>query len=466
MVGLVKIGRILLVGVLWAGLAVLAGADFPYNGGFEQLDKGLPVGWDVQGTWLSLNPGAYEGKKAIYLAGTVAQAGDRLVSQGYRLAAPGDTLTLHLAYGAAQGGAVVGVQPCDGLGTPLGDKAITVALPAAADWQTVDRDLVLAAGACPAGTAAVRVVLGVGAAGEEVKYDAVRLTCAGACAAPACEVPAIDACARPNLLQNPGFQRAADGTTPGWTMMAAPGAGAPGALAPAGVACAPGTPATGLALVAGAQPVVWLSQGVLVDLSLPYEITLPLPDSCAVAAGRLTVVARLRDPADPQVVWVQAARPLCATDSGELSLTLPRLARTTTAGLADVAVTLAAGSGQSVTLTSAALCPQPVSMGIRPVAGTEQFARPQDVTLFVIATNNTLEALAPVAYMKVFDSTGQVASYEARPLKIGPQSASYFPCKPKLTAPGDYRLLVRLKSNGQDLGSATYAFKVTGGGGG
>ena len=69
-------------------LSALVYADFPYNGSFEQLDKGLPVGWEPQGTWLSWSPGGYDGAKYIYLADTVGQAGDRLVSQGYRLAAP------------------------------------------------------------------------------------------------------------------------------------------------------------------------------------------------------------------------------------------------------------------------------------------------------------------------------------------------------------------------------------------
>ena len=99
---------------------------------------------------------------------------------------------------------------------------------------------------------------------------------------------------------------------------------------------------------------------------------------------------------------------------------------------------------------------------IRPVAIAGDFVKPSDVTLFICATNNTRKPLAPMAYMKVFDAQGQVASYEARAVKIGPQSSAYFPLKPKLTGAGDYKLLVRLMENGQDLGSATFEFKVTG----
>ena len=448
---MVKSGRLAVACLLLVGLTSLVFADFPFNGSFEQLDRGgPPVGWDLQGTWLSFSTGAYEGARALYLPGTVAQAGDRIVSQGYRLVSPGDTLTLHLAYIAVQGGAVVGVQPCDALGAPLGDKPLTVSLPPSADWRPVDQPLALAPAACPPGTAAVRVVLGVDTAGHEVKYDAVQLTCAGACGVTSCLPPQLNACARPNLLQNPTFKRGADGATPGWT--------------PLGPAAAPsaGAAPVGLALVAGNQPVAWLSSAVPVDLSLPYEATLPLPDTCP-AAARLTFLARLRDPADPQVILVQSSRAFCAFDAGPLSLLLPRLARTPRAGLADVAVTLRPGAGETVTLTSAALCPQPVTMGVRTPGMADEFSKPKAVTIFVVATNNTLGSLVAVAHMKVFDSAGQLACSEERPLStIGPQSMSSFPYKPKLTAPGDYHLVVRLAAGGQDVGSASFVFKVTG----
>ena len=70
----------------------------------------------------------------------------------------------------------MGLQPCDALGHPLGDKALTASLPVAEKWAVVDQEFTLAAESCPEGTAAVRVILGAECAGSEVRYDAVKLT--------------------------------------------------------------------------------------------------------------------------------------------------------------------------------------------------------------------------------------------------------------------------------------------------
>ena len=433
-------------------VCALVHADFPYNGSFEQLDKGLPVGWDLQGTWLSLAPGGYQGAKAVYLAGTVSQAGNRLVSQGYRLATPGDTLTLQLAYTAAQGGAVIGLQPCDALGRPLGAEALTFALPEAAIWTVADHEFALAPEACPAGTAAVRVVLGVDCKDREVRYDAVGLRGPVGEAAALLPPPVLDACSRPNLLKNPAFKRAGDGTLPAWTAFggATVDTGSPAAADPAG-----------LVLTAGADHSAWVSDSVPVDASLPYQCSIPLPPGSCTAAGRLSLVARLRDPLDPRAIWVQTTCNLAQSDRDSLTVSLPRLFAQPSRGLAEVALTMGPGAGETITLSDVALRPEPVTLVIRPVAMAGEFTKPTDVTLFIAATNNTRRSLKPMAYMKVLEGPEQ-AAYEARPVSIGSQSAAYFPCKPKLTHPGNYHMLVRLVENGKDLGFTTFDFKVVG----
>ncbi len=442
-----------LLTLLLLSLPALAHAGFPYNGGFEQLDKGVPVGWDLEGTWLSLSPGGYLGRKAIYLAGTVARAGDRLLSQGYRLASPGDTLTLRVAYLAAQGGSVIGLQPCDALGRPLGDQVITVALPEADAWTVTRREIALTVDSCPRETASVRVVLGVDSKGHEVRYDAVRLTGAGSPSARTWPPPVLDVYARPNLLKNPNFKCAPDGTLPWWTALggAAVDSGSPRAAGP-----------TGLTLTAGAGHVAWLSAEVPVDASLPYRCSVPLPAGYATAAGHLGLVARLRDPTDSQVIWLQAERLLTAGDSEILTLSLPRLFAKPRGGRAEVALTMAPGTGESIALSGVALRPEPITLAIRPVAMAGEFTKPTDVTLFISATNNTRRTLNPMAYMKILEGPDQ-AAYEARRVKIDPQSSAYFPFKPKLTHMGSYHMLVRLMENGQDLGSTTFDFRVGGG---
>ncbi len=442
--------RLFLLPLLFA-LGAFGWADWPYNGGFEYLDKGLPIGWDLKGTWLSLNPGAHEGRRAIYLARAIARAGDRLVSQGYRLACPGDTLTLHVAYTAERGGALIGLLPCDALGQPLSEAAITVSLPDTETWRTVSQSILLPAESCPNGTAAVRVVLGTDCPGEEVRYDGVNLTGSAISSVPGGHrsFPAIDAFARPNLLRNPEFTRTPGGTLLGWALLGPD----------AGEACPSSPPNGGLALKAGDNPVAWLSEEACIDASLPYECSVQLAEPYLAVPG-LWLLARIRDAADPQAVWMQVSRTWTADEGSQLTLSLPRLFLTPRAGLVEVAVGTRPGSGESATILRAVLRPQPVTMGVRPVAMAGDFPRPKDVTLFISAVNNTLRGLQPMAYMKVFDAEGKVAYYEPRPVKISAQSAGYFPLKPKLQGAGDYHLLVRLMEKGQDLGSATYAFRV------
>ncbi len=444
-----ELGRVGWSLVLVLLLGAVAQADFPYNGSFEQLDKGLPVGWDLSGTWLSLSPGGYQGTRALYLAGPVAQPGNRLVSQGYRLVQPGDTLSLSVAYTAAQGGAVVGLQPCDALGTPLPVAPLTCSLPEADAWSFVRRDFTLDAGSCPTGLASVRVILGVETKGHEVRYDSVRLQGPpDSLALAKLPPPTINAVARPNLLKNPAFARALDGTLPAWIALGG-AALARGSLPDLG----------GLTLTAGADPAAWLSDAVPVDASLPYECSAPLPLAACTAAGSLSLAVRLRNPLHSQEILFHTASTLGETAGDYLNVRLPRLFAEPSRGLAEVAVAMAPGSGQSVTISEVALRPEPVTLFIRPVAMAGDFTKPNDVTLFISATNNTRQVLKPMAYMKVMEGPEQ-AAYEPRRIQIGSQSSAYFPFKPQLKHHGNYHMLVRLIEDGKDLGSATFDFRV------
>ena len=73
--------------VTWAGYAA---ADFPFNGSFEQVTRGQPIGWQMRGVWSSLTMMPTQVRRCVGIFGTVSEAGDRLVSSGYRLIGAGD----------------------------------------------------------------------------------------------------------------------------------------------------------------------------------------------------------------------------------------------------------------------------------------------------------------------------------------------------------------------------------------
>lgn len=437
--------------VLAASLvATPACAGFPYNGGFEQIDKGLPVGWTPEGTWLVESQRPYAGKKSALLPGEASQAGDRLVSAGYRFAQRGDILTLHLAYLSPTGGVVVGLIPCDALGAKVGRWSVCSSLPATQTWQVEEVKFALTPEAFPEGAAAVRVYVGAEEDGVDVRFDEVRLSGGSGAARIGARVAAAgDVSARPNLLRNPDFEIGPHGTLPGWSLLVAPG-----------FADGCGTETDGgLVLRSGEQPLAWVSAPVSADLALPYEVSVSYEET---TSPGFLVLARVRDPQDPGDVWVQqTAAPRPAEDS-PVVVHLPRLASHSQTAVIEVALLLAPGRGQRVVVTSAALRPEPVSLAVRPVAMAGEFAHARDVQLFISAVNNTDQPLRPTAHLKVLDAEQKAVYYEPRPVKIGPQSAGYFPVKPKLPRAGDYVLLVRLLENGRDLGSTTYAFKVTG----
>ncbi len=431
-------------------MAPPARAGFPYNGGFEQIDKGLPVGWTAEGTWLVEGQKPYAGKKSALLPGEASQAGDRLVSAGYRFARRGDVLTVHLAYLSPTGGVVVGLIPCDALGARVGRWSVCSSLPASPSWQVQEVKFALTPEAFPEGAAAVRVYVGAEQDAVNACFDEVRLK-GGSGDAPIGGRLAAggEASARPNLLRNPDFDTRPDGTLPGWLLLAAPGFAD---------SCETETDG-GLVLRSGKQPLAWISVPVSADLALPYEVSVAYRE---IAPPGFSVLARVRDPEELGDVWMQEAAARHPGDGGTIVCRLPRLSSQSQTALIEVALLLGPGDGQRVVVTSAALRPEPVSLSVRPVAMTGEFAHVKDVQLFISAVNNTDRPLRPTAHLKVLDAEQKAVFYEPRPVKIGPQSAGYFPVKPKLTRPGDYVLLVRLLENGRDLGSTTYAFRVSG----
>jgi hypothetical protein len=443
---------LLLVGGVGANLR--ASAQCPYNGGFEQIDKGRPVGWNPTSGWFSLGTGAVEGHRALLLAGTCSTTSDRIVSQGYRLVTPGETLSLHLQYASPTGGVVAGLLPCDALGKPLADQGQTVELPFVATWTTFDHDFVLAPEACPAGTAAVRLYFGVLKDGSEGRFDAVTLrSTAAASSGDLAKATNYDPLKRPNLLQNPGFKPSAGGYA-GWCALAAEG------FAPA-ASVEDGAPA-GLSFAPAELPAAWMSAPVNLNAALPYEIAVQVAPG--EGAAQVTALARIRDPRDPAVVWYQAEASPTGDGAAPVVVQMPRLFAQTSPGLVEVGLRLAPGATAPVQVQSASLRPEPLQLAVRPVAMAGDFCQPKDVTLFVSVVNSTSKSLAPMAYLKVFDAGGQTVSYEARPIRLGPLSAAYFPIKPTtIKGAGEYTLLVRVVQNGLDLGSTTYPFRVTGG---
>lgn len=411
----VTIVAILLVLAALGAASAQAFTGFPYNGGFETVESGLPAGWDPTGTWLYGMGPAAEGRKFICLYDTVSRSGDRLVSRGYRLVSPGSTVVLSGSYQSPTGGALLGLVLCDALGKALSETAAEP-LPVATAWTPISRTFALPAGSVPENLGAVRIFLSVTAPGQGACYDDLRLTVENAVCTPGLCVPArMNALLRPNLLPS-GLLTSGETTPLGWSPLA----------------------------TAGSCP-AWVSDRVPVDVSLPYEVSVQ-------PAGDVKLLARVCDPLDPANVWLQTP----ATEGGLLALS--KLSRTRDTGFLEIAVLPQSPLAGSLQV---ALRPQPLSLSVRPVAMAGEFASAADVQLFITAVNNTNVNLLPTAHLKVVDATGAQVCYEPRKLKINAQSAAYFPLKPKLPpGPGDYALMVRILDSGRDLGFITFPFKV------
>lgn len=455
-------------------------ASFPFNGSFESVALGEPLGWQKQGGWLVRSEAARDGRNGISLRAETTEGNDILTTEGYLLVTPGESLTLSLQYMSNEGGPTPGLVFCDALGQPV-DTVYLEPLPAAAAWTRYERTIALDEQSCDKPYAAVRLTFKTGVKGLVARFDDVKLE--HECTLrlrPA--TPKFKAEERPNLLLNPTLKLGPDGSLPGWVKLEAAGFTSEAAcVAPA----ADGK--TGcLALQGATQRVAWLTQPALLDGALPYivQATVKLDE---LTAGQTSVLWRLVDPQDEKAVWLQQIAPVIPTEAEDgvatVRIALPRLWTNSGAIQAQVGIVLdpptesaeqlvldpapadppaSPASAGVLKVTAVALQPEPLTVGIRSVAVAGGFKQPKDVSLFVSSVNNTYSVLKPKAYMKIFNANGKVVCEEGRAIVMGARSAAYFPYKPKLVSAGEYKMLVRIMLAGKDLGSAEFQFTVSG----
>lgn len=445
----------LLLGVgLWPAQAA---ATFPYNGGFELVSSGEPVGWSVEGPWFVRTEARKTGRNGILLRADYTQAGNRMISQGYKLARLGETVNLKLSYVCPEGQLAVGLLLCDALGRELVEGPL-VALSTTESWTTLDFELPLEATDAPPQVAAIKVLLKVMSDGTAARLDDLSVTGGTASGGSSLPRPPALTAARPNLLQNPTLRPRED-SLPGWMPAVGGGFDAEGAtLLPA-----EGEAKAGRLLLTGSSyAAAWLADPVVIDIGVPYDLTSQV-DTSGLTTGQCSLLLRVLDPQATDTVWLQRSVPLdLGCEPQEVNLLLPRLLPDSAAARAQVVLLLEAQAEGCVNFGELALRPQPLSLTVRGAATAGGFRKPSDVSLFVAAVNNTTAALKPRAHLKVFNAEGKEVAYEGRDIVIGSRSAAYFPYKPKLTAPGEYELLVRVIAKGVDLGSTRYRFQVLG----
>lgn len=433
----------------------LAASEVPYNGGFETVSLGEPLGWQVKGAWFCRAEAARAGRNGVLVRADFSKEGDRLTSNGYLLASAGETLKLTVDYTSAAGGPAVGLVFCDPFGRPVGEGCLET-LPAAATWTTYERSITLNSEACPVSFSSVRTFFVVEQDGVAAKLDGVTLTREHP-ETPQPLVPRVKIEDRPNLLGNPTMLLEADGTMAGWTALDRDGFSAQHAVVMPITDSASGT----LALTGADQPAAWMSDLTVLDASLPHVVHAEV-STADLTAAQATLLVRVLDPVDAAVVWLQYTMLAEATRGPtQFRLPLPRLTSLPGPARVQVALLLEAGGVGAATMAKVALEPEPLTLTIRPAATSGGFLLPKDVSLFITAVNNTARTIKPKAYLKVLDAQGKQAAYEARILTSVPsRSAAFFPCKPKLVATGDYKLIVRIVDGTKDLGSGEYSFRV------
>lgn len=431
---------LLVLGVLGAAWAYAQ--QFPYNGDFEAGAEA--PGWRLTGAWEVKAEAARTGRVGLLLA--AAATGDSATTSGYLPAKPGDTLRLRLSYVCPAGGLQVGLQPCDTLGRPCAEP-VAERLPAVDAWADVDKRLELPA-ALPVDVASVRLVLSVQQAEVRVQVDAITLSRLDVSAPQKTpELPPLDLTKTSNLLPRlDTFGSSASA----WSAVSVPGYGT-GQVgrnpAPAGVTLTGGETRCGI-----------ISRRQVLDCSVPYEVAAEV-DGRQWQSGRLVLLGRWMDPAYPGVCWHQSESSLLASEVGApLQLSLPRLGARPTPGLLQVALLLDSGAVGKVAISGVTMRLQVMSLGVRLAANAKP--GPENVTLFVSAANNTDQPLKPTCWLKTMDMNGQTVHVEKRTLTVGARSAAYFPYAPKLPGVGNFRMLARVLSDGQDFGSATFAFRV------
>ena len=93
-------------------------ATFPFNGSFELVAGGQPVGWQVEGAWFIRPDAATDGRNGLSVFGDFGKQGARLATVGY-LRVKDEPLTLSFTYSSPTGNVSYGLEFCDALGHPL-----------------------------------------------------------------------------------------------------------------------------------------------------------------------------------------------------------------------------------------------------------------------------------------------------------------------------------------------------------
>lgn len=458
-------------------------ASFPFNGSFELVSLGKPVGWQSTGMWFIRPDAASDGRNGINVFGDHGKKGSQLVTSGYLLVHD-EPLKLSLTYQCLSGSMSVGLIFCDSLGNPMAEGAWE-ALPERPVRDVYQREIILppwlelpleeapaeepvaaatepapaaeaatpAAEAALVGYASVRLALRIDADGTQVRFDDIKLTHGGPMGKGQ-KAPAMKAELRPNLLVAGDFASGLDGLPRCWQPLADDGHAAELATFMA----APRPQANHLALQgAPEKAAAWLGEPVLLDGAMPYSLEADL-DTLALVGSRLRMLVRLIDPQDEKAVWMQQEQGISGGEDGAVALNLPRLWNDPAAVRAQVALELPVGSEGQAVVRKLALRPEPLSVSVRAVAGG--FKRPADVQLFVSAVNNTFAALKPKALLRVCDEDGRTIASETRPIVIGSRSAAYFPYKPKIPCAGEYTLTVTITNGATQLGQGQYTFMV------
>ena len=441
---------------LCAGTFAQAASECPFNGGFDVTNLSVPVGWTIQGKWLLRSEASYGSKNGILVRPDLVNVGDRLITDGYVLAGPGETLNLSLHYTSRDGGPGIGLIFCDAFGRAVGEGLVE-SLPPADTWTTHERSITLTAEACPVPYAAVRPFFIIERAGVQAKLDGLTLTREHA-ETPAPLLPNVKIEQRPNLLTNPTMRRADDGTMIGWSALDCGGYSANSAVVMPITDSASGT----LALMGTDQAAAWLSEPTAVDVSLPYTVRAEV-STADLNKSQAVLLVRVIDPVDAGSIWMQYTVSAEATKGPtQFRVNLPRLTVTPSPGRVQIALLLDAGGEGAATMAAVALEPEPLTLTVRASPNTD-FKRTKDVNLFVTAINNAACEIQPKACIKVIDSDGkQVAYQEPKLVAVPSRNAAFFPYKPKLPGAGEYKMLVTICSAGRELASSELVFRVLG----
>lgn len=449
-------------------------ASFPFNGSFEFLSGGKPLGWEITGSWFVRPVAASQGRNGISVFGYFGKKGAQMITNGYLLAY-NEPLWLSFTYSSPTGNVAAGLLFCDSLGHPLASGAWE-SLPPTEMPRKYEREIALppyveglsfmnaaeANDSCSPlpfreliSYSSVRLVFRIEQDGAQIKIDDVLLRHQDKVNAPP-KPPAIKAEMRPDLLRNGRLAVNEEGFIRNWLpLMDVSHSPELARLAEAA------EPVRRQLALKGEQSrgAAWLSDAVMLDGALPYQLEadVRVPEG---QNGAARLLVNFLHPTDDRAIWLQESCELLPGQEGPVTLALPRLSTMPLAVRACVAIEMPPGQGGEAYVEAVALRPEPLSVSVRTAAGAGGFRRPTDAVLFVSVINNTSAVLKPRAVLEVFDDRGQKITGEIRPIVVGARSAAYFPYRPKLVQPGSYNFIVKIMQEAKELGRASYNFRA------